>query len=147
MELLNAEEKQEEVVIPKIDYSSIPGLRRKEQFDKVISRATVPKVLIADGSEMTFPAYLIDYTGVKETTVFQRQALKNLLYGDGVTIYVKTDGHTYKIGTGEKQRVQEIIDMFKDYIVDEQCRIYKYESAENVQEVKKRDITKIRLGL
>ena len=86
---------------------------------------------------MKFPCYLIDYSGVKETTVFQRQALHNLIDDkEDVYIYIKLADKVYKIGGCSEQKIEEIIDIYKNYIVDEECHIWKYKSSEERKEIK-----------
>lgn len=150
MNLFDESKKSEEVILPHHTdgEENIPGMKKKEQFNKAISSDVVPKVLIAGGGEMEFPSYLIDYENASETTVFQRQALSNLVDGEtGYTVYIRISGKVYKLGTSSKLRIEELIDMFKDYVLDDCCKIWKYNSNTEAVEVKKRDITKIRLGL
>lgn len=142
---------KEEVIIPILDNdgNKIPGLRLQKRFEKAIVQRTVPKVLIADGTEMKFPCYILDYNDVTETTVFEQEAIRSLLEPDTdeVQVYIRLHDKLYKVGASTSQKLNSVIDIYKNYSADERCRVYRCDSSEKKEEIKRRDITKIRLSL
>lgn len=153
MEILRQEQSDKsgtQVVMPSVpnDNENIPGLRRQQSFEKAIMNSEVPKVLVAGGAQMEYPNYLLDFTNVEETSIYQQQAIRNLLDENGKTpIYILMKGRAYKVGYGDSDRIDEIIDLYKTYIADDKCKVYKYMSESDMREVKERDLAKIRLTL
>ena len=137
-----------EVVMPSINNEvKIPGLNVQQKFDSVISKDTVPKVLIADGAKLKYPCYVLDYNEVEKVGTYEMGAMDSLMdRAEEVHVYIKTKDKLHWVGSASKEHIETSIGSFKTHVADEKCRIYHIESSKDIEEVKGVDLTKIRLG-
>lgn len=126
----------------------IPGLRLQQQFEKAIIKKEVPKVIIADGSEMRYPNYILDYNSVDKISIFEKHAIGSLASdSEELSLYIVIKGKIYLFGTSSKEKVDSIIDIYKNFVLSDECKVYRCKNENNKEEIKDRDISKLRLSL
>lgn len=126
----------------------IPGLRLQQQFEKAIVKKEVPKVIIADGSEMRYPNYILDYNSVDKISIFEKHAIGSLADdSEELSLYIVIKGKIYLFGTSSKEKVDSVIDIYKNFVLSDECKVYRCENESSKEEIKDRDISKLRLSL
>lgn len=139
---------EKDIVMPSVNSDTkIPGLNVQQKFDSVISKDTIPKVLIADGAKLKYPCYILDYNEVEKVGTYEMGAMDSLMNRtDEVQIYIKTKGKVHWVGMSSREHIETSIGSFKTHVADEKCKIYHMDSSKDIEEIKGVDLTKIRLG-
>lgn len=115
-----------------------------------ISGEYVKRILMSSEDELETPNYIMDFSEVSDTTIFQKRALKEIVAKSGDTaIYLYKDGKLMKLGYNESYKLADVMSNFRNYVGDEKMHIYVNvdRSSKRLAEVRKRDITKLRMNI
>lgn len=147
------------VAMPNISDEEVE-LQNKELESKDITEAIsgkmVKTILVPEEAVIEEQNYIFDFSNTESITIYKREALKTTLNPHAgsdperdVAIYLhNSSGKLLKIGYGDKYELERLIPLLKSYIFGDEIRIYKnFKKGCNVVEVKKRDITQLRLNL
>lgn len=121
----------------------------KSEIDNAIYGKEVKVIVLPEEATIEYPNYVIDLTDLSEITVFQKAALQNLLNKNGDTaIYFYLGKKFTRVGYGMAYKLENLLALTKKHIFGDDIKIYRnLEKNKPVDEVKSRDITKLRLNL
>lgn len=115
----------------------------------VLKGSEVKIVVLPEESSIQTPNYVLDFSECNEITIFQKEALMNLISKDGDTaLYLYNKKALTRFGYGLSYKLENIMPLTKKYIFGGDIKIYRdLRKNEPVDEVTIRDITKLRLNL
>lgn len=115
----------------------------------VLGDNKVKIVVLPEESNIQTPNYVLDFTNCSEITIFQKEALMNLLSDDGDTaLYLYNEKALTRFGYGMSHKLENLMPLTKKYVFGGDIKIYRdLKRDEPANEVISRDITKLRLNL
>lgn len=120
-----------------------------KDISEAIGGSTVELYLVDKSNEIEIPNFLIDFSNAEKITELQKRAIKGLLISDGnVAIYLCNGKQVIKIGYSDEVKMSSLISTLKNYVFSDGTAIYKnIERGKKPIEIKKRDITKLRMRI
>jgi hypothetical protein len=110
----------------------------------------VKTVLIKEETDIYPYNYVLDFSDLDSINSIQKDALKALVTKDGdikLYLFKKNTGLT-AFGMGDKYKLESLMPLIKQYVFADSIKVYKnFSMTEDPQEVKSRDITKLRMNL
>lgn len=129
----------------------------KKEQDKLISDnigdailgKEVKVIILPEEVEIQYPNYVLDFTNCPEITIFQKEALTNLMSKDGDTaLYLYNQKALTRFGYGLQYKLENLMILTKKHIFGDAIRIYRnVKKGEPIDEVITRDISRQRLNL
>lgn len=148
------QEQSDKIIMPSENIKEDSELMNTE-FGSNMLGDTVSRLNIKKEDGVELPNYILDYSKVKKTNIFQRNAIRSLVsksIDDGdcnkTALYLYTDDRILKIGYIRTDKAARSIATFRNFAADNDVRVFKDVTDDGyAEEVKHRDITKLRLSL
>lgn len=116
---------------------------------KAIVGNEVKIIVLPEETDIQYPNYVLDFSDCTEITIFQKEALMNLISKDGDTaLYLYNKKSLTRFGYGLKYKLENLMILTKKHIFGDNIKIYRdVQRDKPVDEVISRDITRQRLNL
>lgn len=133
-----------EIAMPSVDIPKDESFVA-DQLGDALEGEQVQKVLLPFSNVLEASNYVLDFTDISTITVFQKEALKGLLYKkhkktlkeldsedssednvELITIYMyRKAKDTVELGKGEKFHLEKAIPLLKKYVFSDEIKVYK----------------------
>lgn len=133
-----------EIAMPSVDIPKDESFVANQLGDAIEGKQ-VQKVLLPFSNVLEEVNYVLDFTDISTITVFQKEALKGLLYKkhkktlkeitektdtedevELITVYMHRKGKdTVELGKGEKFHLERAVPLLKKYVFGDEIKVYK----------------------
>lgn len=150
IELLDNSSKLDNIQMPSDEFGkNMDKAMYSKDITKAISGNAVETYLVDESNDIEVPNYMFNLVNKGSMSRIYLKIIKGLLSENGnVAIYLCNGKSVIKAGYGDDIKINSIISTIKSYIFNDDIQIYKnIERGKKLEEVKKRDITKLRMKL
>lgn len=140
-----------EVALPNVSDEAVEEQKQlmSQSIEKEIGGRQVKKLILPEDSAIEHNNFLFDFSEVESISIFQKEAIKGLISNNGDTaLYLYKPSSLVRFGWGDRYTLERLIPIIREQVFGNEIRIFKdFQEGEPLNEVSKKDITKLRINL